>query len=245
MPSDSEALCGLFIVGTDTGVGKTFLTSRIARQLLEAGVSVGAYKPVCSGCEDPKSACPIWQDVEILSEALDDHFPRERICPQTFRAPLAPPVAARLENRAVDQNQLLGGIDWWRGRVDLLLVEGVGGLLCPISEKWTICDLAEKLGFPLLIVARLGLGTINHTLLTVEVAQQRGLTVAGILLNETQPEERGLAGATNPSEIAARCDVPILAVIPYKKAPGLLPLPETSTMNWQSLAGKDFPNNSN
>ena len=235
MPSPAEPFCGLFIVGTDTGVGKTFLTARIARQLLEEGVSVGICKPVCSGCEAPDSPAPTWQDVEILSEALENRFPKERICPQTFRAALAPPVAARLENRSISAEQILEGIAWWRDRVQVLLVEGVGGLLCPLTVEWTISDLAEQLGFPLLIVGRLGLGTINHTLLTVEVAHRRGLPVLGIVLSETRPGEGGEAGATNPQEIEARCPVPVLAVIPHKEGPGLRPLPETSTINWREM----------
>ncbi len=231
-------LSGLLIVGTDTGIGKTYLTARIARQLLEEHISVGVFKPVCSGCEEPDSPMPLWQDVEQLSEAVRHQFPRERICPQTFRAALAPPVAARMEGRRVNRELLVEGVQWWRERVDLLLVEGVGGLLCPISDEWTVCDLAARLGFPLLIVARRGLGTINHTLLTVEVAQSRGLEIAGIILNENQPRSAGLAGETNAREIAVRCSVPILAEIPYRKADGLRPLAETSTINWQKIARK-------
>jgi dethiobiotin synthetase len=241
MLNPREDLPGLFLVGTDTGVGKTFLAARIARQLREEGVSVGIYKPVCSGCDDAAAEVPVWQDVEILSEALEHQFPRERICPQTFKAALAPPVAARLEQRSVNQELLVEGIDWWRNWVELLLVEGVGGLLCPVSGEWTIRDLAEHWRFPLVIVGRLGLGTINHTLLTVEAAQNRGLEVAGIILSETQSHAGGLAAETNPREIAARCNVPILAVIPCQEPCGLRPLPEMSTINWRTIAGKASP----
>ena len=233
MTDRSKSLPGLFIVGTDTGVGKTFVTARIARQLWEAGVSVGAYKPVCSGCEIGEDGSLWWPDVEVLAEALEHRFPRERICPQTFRAALAPPVAARLEGLRVDQDVLIEGVGWWRDRVDCLLIEGVGGLLCPLTETWTVCDLAERWGFPLLVVARLGLGTINHTLLTVEVARRRGLEVAGIILNESLPGSGGAAGETNAREIACRCDVPILAVIRYEDPNALRPLPGTSTINWR------------
>jgi dethiobiotin synthetase len=235
-PETTNPLAGLCLVGTDTGVGKTFLTARIARQLLDEGVSVGIYKPACSGCLDPTSPNPVWEDVELLSEALGHHFPRERICPQAFLEPLAPPVAARLENRAVDPGLLLEGVTWWRSRVELLLIEGAGGLLSPLTDDWTICDLIERWNLPLLIVGHLGLGTINHTLLTVEAALRRGLSVSGILLNETVPNGAGLSGPSNPEEIAKRSPVPILAVIPYQESPGLRPLPETSTMNWRAIA---------
>lgn len=241
MSAASKPLAGLFVVGTDTDVGKTYLTARIARQLLDAGTSVGVYKPACSGAEPSGDRTPVWGDVETLSAALDHRFPRERICPQTFRAPLAPPVAARLEHREVDENLLREGINWWRGRVDVLLIEGIGGLLCPVSDHKTVCDLAEQWKFPLLVVARLGLGTINHTLLTVEVAQNRGLNVAGIVLNESQPNQGGLASESNASEIERRCNAPILAVVPYRNPSGLRPLAETSTINWGGLA-QEAPN---
>ncbi|MCA9073241.1 MAG: dethiobiotin synthase, partial [Planctomycetaceae bacterium] len=238
MSSTTSPMSGLFIVGTDTDVGKTYLTARIARQILEEGTSVGVYKPACSGSEPGEDQNPIWRDVETLSEAVNHQFPREKICPQRFRAPLAPPVAARMENREIDEDLLVQGIQWWQGRVDVLLIEGIGGLLCPVSDQKTVCDLAEEWKFPLLIVARLGLGTINHTLLTVEVAKNRGLDVAGIVLNESQPQQGGLAGKSNAEEIERRCHVPILAVVPYRDSTGLRPLAETSTINWGGVARK-------
>jgi dethiobiotin synthetase len=179
--------------------------------------------------------------VETHAEALGHQFPRERICPQVFNAPLAPPVAARLENRTINPGLLLDGIDWWRDRVELLLIEGVGGLLCPVTDEQTFCDLLERWQFPVIVVGRLGLGTINHTLLTVEVAIRRGLGIAGIILNETSPGEGGLAGTTNAEEIAKRCAAPVLAVIPYKERHGLRPLPETSTINWGEISRRIGP----
>ena len=239
MQNTNLPMNGMCVVGTDTGVGKTFLTARIACQLLAEGVSVGIYKPVCSGAIDPHSAEPVWEDVELHSEALGHRIPRERICPQTFRLALAPPVAAALENRRVDADLLRDGIDWWQDQVELLLIEGVGGLHCPITEEQTFCDLLEHWRYPLVIVGHLGLGTINHTLLTVEVAIRRGLSVAGILLNETFPNAGGLAGTSNPGEIAKRCPAPILGVIPYKQPRGLRPLQETSTINWREISRRN------
>ncbi len=204
---------GLFITGTDTAVGKTFVTTRIARELQAAGVRVGIYKPACSGAETDESGRPMWEDVDAHFHALNGEFPRERICPQCFHAPLAPPVAAAAEGRIVDADRLQAGVDWWRGRVDVLLVEGAGGLLCPLTESTSIADLAVELGFPLLIVARLGLGTINHTLLTVEVARSRGLSMTGIVLNDYPPQANDPATQTNPEEIAKRSGVPFLGVI--------------------------------
>ncbi|WP_166831395.1 dethiobiotin synthase [Thalassoroseus pseudoceratinae] len=204
---------GLFITGTDTGVGKTFVTTRIAQELQTAGVSVGIYKPACSGVEANEAGEPMWEDVDAHFHALDGVFPRERICPQCFHAPLAPPVAALAEGRCVDADLLRSGADWWRGRVDVLLIEGAGGLLCPMTESTTIADVAADLAFPLLIVARLGLGTINHTLLTVEVARSRGLPITGIVLNDHPPQSDDPATKTNPEEIARRSNVPVFGVV--------------------------------
>jgi dethiobiotin synthetase len=213
---------GLFITATDTGVGKTYLTALIARSLREAGARVGAYKPVCSGAEVAADGGLSWGDVRILTEAIGGDFDPLRACPTRLKAPLAPPVAARLEDVPLDFEAMCSGTQWWQGRVDLLLVEGVGGLLCPLTEERTIADLAVALGFPLLVVARAGLGTINHTLLTVEAARSRGLRVAGVVLNEA--DRPGVATEwqagslpydveQNVAEIARRANVPVLGVV--------------------------------
>ena len=212
---------GLFITGTDTDVGKTYVTALMAREMREAGVRVGVYKPVASGCTIGAEGRQICPDAEELSRATGGQFDIERIAPQQFQAALAPPVAARLEGTSVDADLLRTGVEWWRGRVDLLLVEGVGGLLCPITEEESVADLVRDLGYPLIVVARLGLGTINHTLLTLEAAQSRGLTVAGVILNQSTQADADVASEFNPAEIVRRSGVPVLGVVRYKQL-GLL-----------------------
>ncbi len=178
---------GLLITGTDTGVGKTYLTARIARNLASMGVRVGVYKPACSGGQTTANDRIAWEDLEQLADALDGRFPVERICPYRLRAPLAPPVAALEEGLSLSLPNMLAGIEWWRDQVDVLLVEGVGGWLCPLTASHTVRDFAHELQFPVLVVARQQLGTINHTLLTVESIRQAGLTVMGVVLNQTSP----------------------------------------------------------
>ncbi|HUE17421.1 MAG TPA: dethiobiotin synthase [Planctomycetaceae bacterium] len=204
---------GLFVKATDTGVGKTYLTALIARSLREIGVPVGAYKPVCSGAEIAPDGTVSWADVRTLAAAIGGDFDAGRVCPQRLRAPLAPPVAAKMEGVPLDFDGMQSGAAWWEGRVDVLLVEGVGGLLCPLTEEQSIADLAVALAYPLLVVARLGLGTINHTLLTVEAARQRGLRVAGVVLNEAEPPTSAAGTDENASEIARRANVPVLGVV--------------------------------
>lgn len=214
----ADPTAGLFITATDTGVGKTYVTALIARTLCEAGKSVGAYKPVCSGAEADADGRPCWGDVEMLTAAIGRRFDSERICPLRFQAPLAPNVAARREGAQIDFERLCEGARWWQGRVEILLLEGVGGLLCPLTERETIADLVGALGYPLLVVARLGLGTINHTLLTIEAARSRGLAVAGVLLNEPEPLASLCGTEENPVEIERRARVPVLGILRHGRS---------------------------
>jgi dethiobiotin synthetase len=152
---------------------------------------MGIYKPVCSGAVPGHDGNPVWEDVDRLSAACGGRFSTADICPQRFLAPLAPPVAARLENRSVDSSLLRSGASVWNGRCDVLLVEGAGGLLCPLADDTLVVDLVADLNCRVIIVAANRLGVINHTLLTVEVAQSRGLDVAAVVLNETSDSDKG------------------------------------------------------
>ena len=226
---------GLFITGTDTGVGKTFITALIAEQVRGEGVRVGAYKPACSGAVETMEGT-VWEDVEALWRATGDVFDRERIGPQRFPAPLAPPIAAREEGRSVDSELLRSGARWWESRCEFLLVEGAGGLLCPLTKEETVADLAADLGLPLVIVARATLGTINHTLLTIEAARARGLAIAGVLLNEAAPVAGDGSVATNGAEIERRSGVPVLGVVPHGASARLLTGTGGRKIEWRGLA---------
>jgi dethiobiotin synthetase len=140
---------------------------------------VGVAKPVQSGnlAADPEG------DAMLLKRAAGVDDDPEEICPFAFAAPLAPLVAARLEGRTIDLDAILEHLGILAARHDLLLVEGAGGLLVPVGEDWTIADLACAVGLPLVVVARAGLGTVNHTLLTLEAARRRGLEPAVVILN--------------------------------------------------------------
>ena len=236
MSEPIRATAGLFVTATDTGVGKTYVTALIARELKKAGRVVGAYKPVCSGAEADSKGQPLWRDVDTLTAAIGGQFDSHRVCPLRLKAPLAPNVAARCEQVEIDFDRICDAARWWQGRVEILLVEGVGGWLCPLTERQTIADLAVALGFPLLVVARLGLGTINHTLLTVYAARSRGLTVAGILLNEAEPLASLEGTEENPVEIERRTRVPVLGILRHGRA---LPTRTDGTpvsIDWASLA---------
>ena len=238
---------GIFVVGTDTGVGKTRVASAIARTWMLDGKRVGVLKPVSSGgtVVDGTVRSP---DVEALIAAISTTGapfpppPRDRVGPLIFEAPLAPPIAARRSGVVLAAADILKSTDesiqWWveTARADLLVVEGVGGLLCPIAEGgWTVADLAIRLDYPLLIVAHRGLGTLNHTLLTVEAALSRGLRVAGIVLNATRPTVEPAAEATNAAELASLLPgMAILADWPFDQDESHVPVaPEAN--HWLGL----------
>lgn len=231
------AIPGLFITATDTDAGKTFVTALIARQLVAEGLRVGAYKPACSGAEVDADGRPVWGDVQTLARAIGGVSDDDLISPQRFQAPYAPPIAAELENREVDAALLRVGLSHWLTRADFLLIEGVGGLLCPIAEDETIADLAGDFGFSLIIVSRAGLGTINHTLLTVEVAKGRGLPIAGIVFNDPRGTINPTMATAERAEFSRRCDVPILAVVAHEQT-DFIHDDSGCAINWQKLARK-------
>jgi dethiobiotin synthetase len=223
-------LAGLFVVGTDTGVGKTCVASAIVRSLVREGRRVGVHKPVATGVRPGDEP---GEDGAALVAALGGcgslpmPIPREHVVPFVYAEPLAPTVAARrlgrrLEPAAVEQATGTA-LAWWSERADVIVVEGLGGLLSPLAENITVADLAVRLDYPLVIVARRGLGTLNHTLLTIEAARRRGLRVAGIVLNSPLPAasaELALAEATNADELVRWLDldrdgIAVLAEVPF------------------------------
>ena len=227
---------GLTITGTDTDVGKTVVAASIVEKLLRDGTAAGVYKPVCSGAEISDGQRH-WTDVETHFAALGERFDRERIAPQCFDAPLAPPLAAQLEGRDVEWDIIQSGFDWWRDQCEFLVVEGAGGLLCPITHDRSFADVAAAVGFPVLVVSRATLGTVNHTLLTIEVARQHGLNVAGVVLNMTSPSESQEAARSNVRLIADRTSVPVLGIHPWSGAGQLLEGSQMQTLDGLSIAG--------
>lgn len=208
-------LPGIFVVGTDTSVGKTYVAAALARVLAAQGRSVGVLKPVATGATREQG---VWrsEDAEQLIEAVGREIPVERVAPILYEEPLAPSVAARRAGTPLDQafleSVVSDALDWWAERAEVMVVEGLGGLLCPLAEGTTVADLAVALDYPILIVARRGLGTLNHTLMTVEAAKIRSLRVAGIILNSPEAETGSLAESTNAEELVRRLPgVPILA----------------------------------
>jgi len=209
---------GLFITGTNTGVGKTHIGAMIARALVAAGHRVGVYKPVESGCRREGDSL-VAADAQQLWEAAGRPGELSRVCPQRFEAALAPPQAAALEKSQVDPALLRSGLNYWRERSDLVLVEGAGGLMSPLSEEDYNADLAVDLGLPLLVVSSNELGTINATLQTIITARVVApqLPIAGVILSQTELRGEDASVGLNAEELRARCDVPLLATVGYQQ----------------------------
>ena len=174
---------GLFVTATDTGVGKTILSAALLAAMAAAGERVRAYKPVVTGLEDHTeiAARGAWPADHELLAAVADMAPRE-VCALGYGPAVSPHLAAELAGEQIDPEWLLAAASVAAERGEILVAEGVGGLLVPLREDYSVCDLATALGLPVLIAARPSLGTINHTLLTLRVARDAGLDVRAVVL---------------------------------------------------------------
>lgn len=208
---------GIFITGTDTGVGKTYVAKGIARCLSGLGIDVGVMKPVETGCRMQRRRLMPADAVQLLKAAkAEDSL--SLVNPYRFRRPLAPSVAAKLEGRKIDMRKIINAFSILSKRHDFMVVEGAGGIMVPIYKDYLFLDLAIDLGLPVLIIARPGLGTINHTLLTVSALRQREGAVIGIVINYAAKARQGLAEKTNPSVIERLSGVHILDIVHYNSS---------------------------
>ena len=205
---------GIFITGTDTEIGKTVVAGGLAAALKASGINVGVMKPIASGGVECKGRI-VSEDAIFLKHAAQVDDALDLINPICLRYPLAPSVAAEIEGVSVDLRQVDEAFAQLCQRHEFIVVEGVGGIAVPICEEMFVADMAQRFQLPLLIAARPNLGTINHTVLTVEFARFHSLELRGIVLNASQEESRGLAEETNPKELARLTRLPILGSVPF------------------------------
>jgi dethiobiotin synthetase len=192
---------GLFVTGTDTGVGKTVVAGSIVAALRARGERVAAYKPVVTGLDEPPA--PGWpRDHELLAAAAG--VDARAVAPHVFGPPVSPHLAAELAGVALDLEAMIlaAGAAAAEAGAELLVAEGVGGLLVPLTAAHTVRDLAVALALPLVVAARPGLGTISHTLLTLEAARAAGLAVAGVVITPW-PDDPTVMVRSNRDTIAA------------------------------------------
>ncbi|MDA8088523.1 MAG: dethiobiotin synthase [Nitrospiraceae bacterium] len=228
---------GFFITATGTGVGKTVVAGALIRLLKDKGLKVAAMKPVESGCRKIESAVShggqsgggvffVPADGVFLREMAEMEESVHEVVPYCFEAPLAPMAAAEIERVRIDIKKIISRFERLSAGYDAVIVEGIGGLLVPIKRDqpsgrtggYYVLDLALELGLPLVIVASLSLGTINHTLLTVRCALGAGAEVAGVIVNHGGNQlghAEGLAEKTNPRIIRELSPVPVIGELPF------------------------------
>jgi dethiobiotin synthetase len=231
-----ERVLGLFITGTNTDVGKTYVGALIAAELRADGHRVGVYKPAASGCR-VESGGLVSDDALALWQAAGSPGDLEHVCPQRFLAPLAPHLAARAEGRELDPGLLVSGLAYWCQRSDVVVVEGAGGLLSPLGDDLYVADVARECGFPLLVVARNTLGVINQTLQTLVTAAtfRQGLPVAGVVLNGRDSPADDISLTSNRAEISRRALAPVLTSVEHDGRRFL------EAVDWLSVAGPQCP----
>ena len=197
-----------FLTGTDTGVGKTYVGALLVRALRRAGFDTIGLKPICCGDR---------ADAETLRAAADCEPDLDDVNPVWFRVPAAPYTAAMVENRLPDLDQIRERYARMRASRRSLIVEGVGGWLAPILRDYSVADLAAEMDLPVVVVAANRIGVLNHTLLTVQAIQARGLKCAGVILNNVSGDSDA-ATSTNRAVLEHLLDVPLLHEIGFGQA---------------------------
>lgn len=206
--------CGLFVTGTDTGVGKTLIAGAIARILTDNGQRVGVFKPIATGCKrtwEGLASC----DTEFLSFCANSDLHLSTITPVGYLTPAAPIISAAREAQQIDFGLVTEAYNQICEHNDIVIVEGIGGVRVPLTLEFDLLDLAVEFALPVLIVARPGLGTINHTLMTIDSVRAAQLRIAGVVINGYDATKSTIVEET-AEQVIARCgQVNVLAVVPF------------------------------
>ncbi|GAB4487014.1 MAG: dethiobiotin synthase [Thermodesulfovibrionales bacterium] len=205
---------GFFVTGTDTGVGKTVVSAALIRLLMFHGRSVFAMKPIESGCGRHGDTLIPFDGMFLKQTA---HMPEavSSVTPCCFESPLSPFAASEREPREINPERFRKTFYRLFRKYDTAVVEGIGGLMVPIRSDYFVVDLAREFNLPLIVVARPGLGTLNHTMLTVTCALREGLKVAGVVINYANPPENTEAEKTNVQVLRQICPAPVIGELPH------------------------------
>jgi dethiobiotin synthetase len=212
---------GYFITGTDTGVGKTIVTAAILRSFIKKGLKVGAMKAIETGCLN-KDGILLPSDGMFLRDMAEMSDSIDLITPLRFENPLSPFVAAKLENLEVEIDRVFKAFDALRKKYDFIVVEGVGGLMVPLRKEekkkatfYFVRDLIKELGLSAIIITKPTLGTLNHTILTIEALKSKKIPIKGYIINFSEPAKNDIAEKTNPEALRELLDIPFLGIMPY------------------------------
>ncbi len=203
---------GFFITGTDTGVGKTVVTACLAT--LFKSQNVGVMKPIETGV-DPKCSSVANSDAKFLMEVSGSADAKEEVCPYRLKTPASPYQASQIAGTPIQPATILEKFKILQSRHNMMLVEGIGGLLVPITARYNVADLALDMGLPLIIVSHIRVGTLNHTLLTINAARQHGLKIKGIILNRQESGDLDEVEKRQGKLIEELSDTPILGTCPF------------------------------
>ncbi len=207
---------GCFVTGTDTGVGKTLVSAALVHQLAAAGLRAAGMKPLAAGAEMRDGQ--LWNDdVAMLTAQASVALPVDLICPLMFREAAAPHIAATLEDRRIELDTVMAAYRQLSEQAEALVVEGVGGFRVPLNDERDTADLATAMQLDVILVVGLRLGCLNHALLTAEAIASRGLTLAGWVANQIDPEMPHQAA--NLDTLSRRLPAPLLGVVRWMPVP--------------------------
>ena len=238
---------GFFITGTDTGIGKTALSALLLAELRQRGINAAPMKPVQTGCakEDFGLQASDLRFALAMAGMKISEADHALMSPYRFEPACSPHLAAELAGTEIEINRIVSAAQELAAEYDSLIVEGAGGILVPLNRRELMLDLMVKLNLPVIIGARPGLGTINHTLLSLRVLKSEGLNVAGIVFVASQPGEPGLIEEDNAVTIEQFGGAPMLGTIPYcpqlqESAPRYADLPVTVAAEVEKIANRLF-----
>ena len=203
---------GIFITATDTEVGKTFVSGLLIRTFLQQGIETGYFKPIASGCQ-LKNGVLLSEDLLYVESFTNTKMDHDLYCPVRYLNPLAPLAAARLEKRHVNMESIWESFEKLKRKYSCLVVEGIGGVMVPLKKDYLVLDMMVDIKFPALVVCRPALGTINHTLLTLQAIKSKGIPLLGFLTNGSM-EKEDEAARTSPGLISSFSSVPYLGHVP-------------------------------
>ncbi|MCJ7692294.1 MAG: dethiobiotin synthase [Sedimentisphaerales bacterium] len=233
---------GLFITGTDTGVGKTIIAGAITMILKAKGLSVGVFKPIATGCKRSWGGM-ISDDTKFLANCANSELSLSTITPVGYPTPAAPIVSADCDGPAINFEKIATAYKKTCEQSDIVIIEGIGGVRVPLTDEFDLLDLAVEFDLPLVIVARPNLGTINHTLMTIDCVHAAKLKIAGVIINGYDATKATTAEETAEHVISRCTSINVLSVVPFDETtdmenanPGQFVLQSLADCNWQKLA---------
>lgn len=233
---------GLFVTGTDTGVGKTLIAGAIARILTEQAFRVGVFKPIATGCHRHWEGMTS-SDTEFLAQCANSNSPLSTITPVGYVTPAAPIVSAARDGHPIDFAAITAAYQQVCRDSDIVIVEGIGGVRVPLTQEFDLLDLAAEFALPVVIVTRPNLGTINHTLMTIDCVRAAKLEIAGVVINRYDATSATVAEETAEQTITQCGGVTILAVTPFdetvdieEQSLGEVVVPVLQNCDWAKLA---------